>query len=123
MLVESPYSMKPVSYTHLRAHETDTSLFVGSVRCVIRDRSGAGVAGFTGGGAADFFLKKLNIEYACRVTLFYETCLLYTSPSPRDGHLSIRRQRQMCNKRQVRSRSSRFHGRRGSGFFLEKTEH
>src|SRR5665647_1999757 len=23
-----------VSYTHLRAHETDTSLFVGSVRCV-----------------------------------------------------------------------------------------
>src|SRR5665647_3537324 len=27
-----------VSYTHLRAHETDTSLFVGSVRCVIRDR-------------------------------------------------------------------------------------
>src|SRR5665647_2154815 len=25
---------RPVSYTHLRAHETDTSLFVGSVRCV-----------------------------------------------------------------------------------------
>src|SRR5665647_447218 len=24
----------PVSYTHLRAHETDSSLFVGSVRCV-----------------------------------------------------------------------------------------
>src|SRR5665647_3416061 len=24
------------------------------------------------------------------------TCLLYTSPSPRDGLLSIRRQRQMC---------------------------
>src|SRR5665647_1261687 len=24
----------PVSYTHLRAHETDTYLFVGSVRCV-----------------------------------------------------------------------------------------
>ena len=23
-----------VSYTHLRAHETDSSLFVGSVRCV-----------------------------------------------------------------------------------------
>src|SRR5665647_815338 len=29
------------------------------------------------------------------------SCLLYTSPSPRDGHLSIRRQRQMCIKRQV----------------------
>src|SRR5665647_2319313 len=28
----------PVSYTHLRAHETDSYLFVGSVRCVIRDR-------------------------------------------------------------------------------------
>src|SRR5665647_3533413 len=26
--------LEPVSYTHLRAHETDTSLFVGSVRCV-----------------------------------------------------------------------------------------
>src|SRR5665647_3341927 len=25
---------QPVSYTHLRAHETDSSLFVGSVRCV-----------------------------------------------------------------------------------------
>src|SRR5665647_3372369 len=25
---------RAVSYTHLRAHETDTSLFVGSVRCV-----------------------------------------------------------------------------------------
>src|SRR5665647_103880 len=24
------------------------------------------------------------------------SCLLYTSPSPRDGHLTIRRQRQMC---------------------------
>src|SRR5665647_908118 len=28
------------------------------------------------------------------------TCLLYTSPSPRDGHLSIRRQRQDVYKRQ-----------------------
>src|SRR5665647_2517466 len=26
--------IRPVSYTHLRAHETDSSLFVGSVRCV-----------------------------------------------------------------------------------------
>src|SRR5665647_3881494 len=28
---------RTVSYTHLRAHETDTSLFVGSVRMCIRD--------------------------------------------------------------------------------------
>src|SRR5665647_3130814 len=35
-------------------------------------------------------------------------CLLYTSPSPRDGHLSIRRQRQMC----IRDR-----GRLGSIYF------
>src|SRR5665647_1114627 len=30
-----------------------------------------------------------------------KVCLLYTSPSPRDGHLSIRRQRQDVYKRQV----------------------
>src|SRR5665647_2425468 len=32
-------------------------------------------------------------------------CLLYTSPSPRDGHLSIRRQRQDVYKRQNPSRA------------------
>src|SRR5665647_2107967 len=31
-------------------------------------------------------------------------CLLYTSPSPRDGHLSIRRQRQDVYKRQLKDR-------------------
>src|SRR5665647_3308570 len=34
------------------------------------------------------------------------SCLLYTSPSPRDGHLSIRRQRQMCIREQYWLRTS-----------------
>src|SRR5665647_2892681 len=90
----------PVSYTHLRAHETDTSLFVGSVRCVIRDSLNTY-------SLSSWILMRLY-EYTMvvfGVNLISKpynhcACLLYTSPSPRDGHLSIRRQRQMCNKRQ-----------------------
>src|SRR5665647_3487933 len=93
----------PVSYTHLRAHETDSYLFVGSVRMCIRDR--------------------LQVPWSyrhlvsCRSRLLFvrrqvgspqkiyesDTCLLYTSPSPRDGLLSIRRQRQNVYKRQATS--------------------
>src|SRR5665647_848537 len=90
----------PVSYTHLRAHETDTSLFVGSVRMCIRDR--------------DYVWDILKVLYPSEygyelrrganvidtLLVDYNACLLYTSPSPRDGHLSIRRQRQNVYKRQ-----------------------
>src|SRR5665647_2507796 len=99
-------ALYPVSYTHLRAHETDTSLFVGSVRCGIRDRF---IVVFlcpprtcTGWISVNVLScnESLN-EVVCAIS-----CLLYTSPSPRDGHLSIRRQRQMWYKRQVYSRFS-----------------
>src|SRR5665647_2806668 len=50
----------------------------------------------------DFGLAKLagQVKLTREGTTMGTVCLLYTSPSPRDGHLSIRRQRQMCNKRQ-----------------------
>src|SRR5665647_2176093 len=94
-----------VSYTHLRAHETDTSLFVGSVRCVIRDstRKHPMVTHFSKALQTD---GKRTFETEVLVIGGGVTgCLLYTSPSPRDGHLSIRRQRQMCNKRQHKETS------------------
>src|SRR5665647_1098417 len=90
-----------VSYTHLRAHETDTSLFVGSVQMCIRDR------------CQNYLNIDAPIALAIIVTFarsYFEIisghgagylCLLYTSPSPRDGHLSIRRQRPDVYKRQV----------------------
>src|SRR5665647_3412903 len=89
-----------VSYTHLRAHETDTSLFVGQRQMCIRDRGKA------------FFLRHLpcflnslspNIRAYNVVSGFKQNingCLLYTSPSPRDGHLSIRRAASDVYKRQ-----------------------
>src|SRR5665647_1016369 len=93
-------SIETVSYTHLRAHETDTYLFVGSVKMCIRDRIS------TGGTLQDLSRRKGRhrkyggLKWQQSTKELYRNCLLYTSPSPRDGHLSIRRQRQDVYKRQ-----------------------
>src|SRR5665647_3506010 len=91
---------KTVSYTHLRAHETDTSLFVGSGQMCIRDR-GYTQKAIVGGHKV--YLKTGEYDDGRLGEIFldmHKDCLLYTSPSPRDGHLSIRRQRSDVYKRQ-----------------------
>src|SRR5665647_2632148 len=90
-----------VSYTHLRAHETDSYLFVGSVKMCIRDRHIA--IGIINGqeikmGRRADFTRTIDAGDCHRQVYI---CLLYTSPSPRDGLLSIRRQRQDVYKRQA----------------------
>src|SRR5665647_3430426 len=91
----------PVSYTHLRAHETDTSLFVGQRQMCIRDRS-VGCHEEIRSGMA---LLVTDAAEAAEAIGDYGSdlapCLLYTSPSPRDGHLSIRRAASDVYKRQV----------------------
>src|SRR5665647_427211 len=95
-----PHCLEAVSYTHLRAHETDTSLFVGSVQMCIRDSSHA----LRHSEAPDKILQQVKTGVGTDERLgdasLFGGCLLYTSPSPRDGHLSIRRQRPDVYKRQ-----------------------
>src|SRR5665647_3225381 len=92
--------MGAVSYTHLRAHETDTSLFVGSVKMCIRDSSRSR----RWDRSCSRPLTRMPLSTMQRPSQSCSSrnggCLLYTSPSPRDGHLSIRRQRQDVYKRQ-----------------------
>src|SRR5665647_2586554 len=92
---------KPVSYTHLRAHETDSYLFVGSVKMCIRDSFyiRAKCNSVFGEWSAKNSFSTTNQSYVGIKNV--QTCLLYTSPSPRDGLLSIRRQRQDVYKRQL----------------------
>src|SRR5665647_304689 len=100
MSVWIPEKARPVSYTHLRAHETDTSLFVGKRQMCIRDRDyTVAVIDFrvTNPSTSQFVVKDIDVSLDTREG---KTCLLYTSPSPRDGHLSIRRQASDVYKRQ-----------------------
>src|SRR5665647_2442381 len=52
--------------------------------------------------------------------VLYTGCLLYTSPSPRDGLLSIRRQRQMCIRDRVTAASVSTDQKKGLCINLEK---
>src|SRR5665647_3198678 len=100
-LQHSPSMSQPVSYTHLRAHETDSYLFVGSVRMCIRDRLCCAAVTADDGAAAGPTSAPGQTSKPATQPKYVPACLLYTSPSPRDGLLSIRRQRQDVYKRQV----------------------
>src|SRR5665647_556119 len=89
-----------VSYTHLRAHETDSSLFVGQRQMCIRDsnqyKSKPPLCWEPRTGHRMERYEKVQPRL---LALLY-CCLLYTSPSPRDGLLSIRRAASDVYKRQ-----------------------
>src|SRR5665647_1354952 len=91
---------RSVSYTHLRAHETDSSLFGRQRQMCIRDRDVAAEPlgdDDVGGALADAAALDETDEVQLRQV---QICLLYTSPSPRDGLLSIRSAASDVYKRQ-----------------------
>src|SRR5665647_2058482 len=97
---------RPVSYTHLRAHETDSSLFRRQRQMCIRD-SLVLVARYL---RVPQQVQVLLQEYQHVLFLIpqaqWQTCLLYTSPSPRDGLLSISSAASDVYKRQPSPSSS-----------------
>src|SRR5665647_1566195 len=84
----------------LRIENTDTSREVAEAVDQIQDS--LRWLGLDWDGQLTFQLDRLDDCRAVAQRLVSEGCLLYTSPSPRDGLLSIRRQRQMC----IRDRDS-----------------